>query len=100
MIVRRTAPFTTPLLQRAAATPGGASGPGTVEHAPSLAIPEAAARDWIFGEPCLQDLQRDPVILAVLRRDGLSLADLHRAIALARSRLAPAAQRRNTSNAA
>ncbi len=96
MIVRRMAP----LSQRAAAIPGGESWPGAVEDVPSPITREPAARDWILGEPCLQELQQDPLIHAVLRRDGLSLADLRRAIALGRSRLAQAARQRGASNAA
>jgi hypothetical protein len=46
------------------------------------------ARDWIVGEPPLSDFFEDPLVLAVLRRDGLSLEDLARAIAAGRQRLA------------
>lgn len=53
---------------------------------------------WIVGEPAMPDLLEDPVIHAVLRRDGLSLADLQRAIADARLRLA--ALRRTASSPA
>jgi hypothetical protein len=47
---------------------------------------------WIAGEPAVRDVLGDPLIHAVLRRDGLSLQDLLRAIAVGRQRLAsPAA---------
>jgi hypothetical protein len=41
----------------------------------SFAIGE---REYHSGnqEPCLSDMLRDPVFLAVLRRDGLTVADL------------------------
>jgi hypothetical protein len=42
---------------------------------------------WIVGEPSVQDLLADPVVHAVLRRDGLSMRDLMRAIARGRRRL-------------
>lgn len=47
--------------------------------------------DWIFGEPSVQDLLRDPLVHAVLQRDSLGLQDLLQAIALGRARLARAA---------
>lgn len=48
---------------------------------------------WIDGEPALEDLLRDPLVHAVLRRDGLTLRDLLEAIALGRHRLTqPAAE--------
>ncbi len=47
--------------------------------------------DWITGEPSVQDLLRDPLIHAILQRDGLGLQDLLQAITLGRSRLAPPA---------
>ena len=50
--------------------------------------PTPETTPWIFGEPAMQDLLADPLIHAVLRRDGLSLQDLRRAIALGRGRLA------------
>jgi hypothetical protein len=40
------------------------------------------------GEPALGELLGDPILHAVLRRDGLSLGDLEAAIAGARARLA------------
>lgn len=52
---------------------------------------------WIVGEPSLQDVLDDPVVHAVLRRDGLSPQDLMRAINRGRSRLAPS---RSSSNPA
>lgn len=51
---------------------------------------------WIEGEPAMPELLDDPLIHAVLRRDGLSLADLQSAIARARRRLAAPAPRRET----
>ncbi|MGF1592155.1 MAG: hypothetical protein ACFCUW_02685 [Kiloniellaceae bacterium] len=51
-------------------------------------VPETGT--WIAGEPAVQDLLGDPLIHAVLRRDGLSLPDLLQAIALGRRRLSPA----------
>lgn len=42
---------------------------------------------WIVGEPTVRDLIADPVVHAVLRRDGLSKQDLMRAIARGRHRL-------------
>jgi len=50
---------------------------------------EASA--WIAGEPLLHDLLHDPLIHAILNRDGLDLQDLLQAIALGRRRLAPPA---------
>lgn len=47
--------------------------------------------DWIIGEPSVQDLLRDPLIHAILQRDGLCPQDLLQAIALGRARLAPPA---------
>ena len=44
---------------------------------------------WIVGEPTVQELLGDPVVHAVLRRDGLSVHDLMRAIARGRGRLSP-----------
>ncbi|MGF1628639.1 MAG: hypothetical protein ACFCUT_04145 [Kiloniellaceae bacterium] len=46
---------------------------------------------WIFGEPSIEELLRDPLVHAVLLRDGLDPQDLLRAIALGRGRLAPGA---------
>src|SRR3546814_8680215 len=45
---------------------------------------------WIVGEPSVQEILGDPVVHAVLRRDGLSLQDLMGAIARGRLRLSPA----------
>jgi hypothetical protein len=56
------------------------------------ATPKQAA--WIVGEPAMPDLLDDPLIHAVLRRDGLSLADLQVAITRARRRLAAPARQR------
>jgi|688.fasta_scaffold771537_1 hypothetical protein len=44
--------------------------------------------DCSAGEPMLDELLADPVLHAILRRDGLSLGDLEAAIAVARARLA------------
>ena len=44
---------------------------------------------WIVGEPSVQEILGDPVVHAVLRRDGLSVHDLMRAIARGRGRLSP-----------
>ena len=52
--------------------------------------------NWIVGEPAVPDLLDDPLIHAVLRRDGLSLADLQSAIARARRRLSTASRRPET----
>lgn len=60
--------------------------PGKLE-APGGAKREASS--WIAGEPLVQDLLHDPLIHAILDRDGLDLQDLLQAIALGRSRLAP-----------
>lgn len=51
---------------------------------------------WIVGEPAMPELFDDPLIHAVLRRDGLSLADLQRAVTLARRRLAAPTRRHET----
>jgi hypothetical protein len=51
--------------------------------------PVTETAPWIFGEPSMQDLLGDPVVHAVLRRDGLSVHDLKRAIARGRGRLSP-----------
>ncbi len=63
--------------------------PASEPHAPRQAA-------WIVGEPSMPDLLDDPLIHAVLRRDGLSLADLQRAIMQARRRLAAPARHRET----
>lgn len=51
--------------------------------------PVTETSPWILGEPSLQDVLGDPVVHAVLRRDGLSTQDLMRAIVRGRSRLSP-----------
>jgi len=48
----------------------------------------ARSPDWITGEPPIDDFFEDPLVRAVLRRDGLGLEDLAQAIALGRRRLA------------
>lgn len=50
--------------------------------------PVTETADWIVGEPSVQEMLIDPVVHAVLRRDGLSLNDLLKAVANARGRLA------------
>lgn len=55
--------------------------------------PVTETAPWLAGEPNVQDVLRDPVVHAVLRRDGLSLHDLMRVIARERKRLWPAASR-------
>jgi len=52
--------------------------------------PVTETSPWIVGEPSLQDVLGDPVVHAVLRRDGLSTQDLMRAIVRGRSCLSPA----------
>lgn len=42
---------------------------------------------WEWGEPTLEDLLSDPIVEAVLRRDGLTRRDVWRAVALARQQL-------------
>jgi hypothetical protein len=64
---------------------------GTLRETASL----RETADWITGEPSVQDLLRDPLIHAVLQRDGLGLQDLLQAIALGRARLAPPAAESN-----
>jgi hypothetical protein len=49
--------------------------------------PVTETASWIAGEPSVQDILGDPVVHAVLRRDGLSLHDLMRAIVRGRGRL-------------
>ncbi|MBM3480471.1 MAG: hypothetical protein FJX69_14845 [Alphaproteobacteria bacterium] len=44
------------------------------------------------GEPDLRDLLEDPMLHAVMRRDGLTRLDLDAAIAQARDRLRASAQ--------
>jgi hypothetical protein len=60
---------------------------GTLRETASL----RETADWITGEPSVQDLLRDPLIHAVLQRDGLGLQDLLQAVAMGRSRLVPPA---------
>ena len=43
-------------------------------------------------EPSLDDMLQDPVVLAVLRRDRLSVADVLRVVEAARAKLIAAAQ--------
>jgi hypothetical protein len=43
-------------------------------------------------EPSLDDMLQDPVILAVLRRDRLTVADVLRVVEAARAKLIAAAQ--------
>ena len=52
----------------------------------------ATAPHRATGEPELGELLDDPILHAVLRRDGISLGDLHAAIARARARLAAGVQ--------
>jgi len=52
--------------------------------------PIIESASWIVGEPGVQDLMNDPLIHAVLSRDGLNLQDLRVAIAVGRGRLAAA----------
>ena len=51
---------------------------------------DIAVRGPGAGEPSLAELLGDPVLHALLRRDGLSLGELEAAIAAARARLAGA----------
>jgi hypothetical protein len=62
--------------------------------------PVTETAPWIVGEPSVQELLGDPVVHAVLRRDGLSVHDLMRAIARGRGRLSPTLAVSNLSNAA
>lgn len=76
--------------QRAVLTPPAQK---SIIEVPLHDAPSREASGWIAGEPSVQDILRDPLIHAVLNRDGLSLNDLLQAIALGRSRLtAPAAE--------
>ena len=47
----------------------------------------ARPQDWIVGEPSLAEVLGDPLVHAVLRRDGLTQRDLQQAIALGKRRL-------------
>lgn len=62
-----------------------------IEHRSVLKLlnenPVTETFPWIDGEPSVRDLLGDPVVHAVLRRDGLSPQDLMLAIARGRSRL-------------
>lgn len=49
--------------------------------------PVTETAPWIVGEPSVKELLGDPVVHAVLYRDGLSAQDLMRAIARGRGRL-------------
>lgn len=49
--------------------------------------PVTETANWILGEPSVEEVLVDPVVHALLRRDGLRLDDLQRAIAFARRRL-------------
>ena len=62
-----------------------------VPQRPKPEAPKREASGWIAGEPLIHDLLHDPLIHAVLNRDGLDLQDLLQAIALGRRRLVPAA---------
>jgi hypothetical protein len=42
---------------------------------------------WITGEPDLHDMLHDDVVMAVMRRDGVSRQDLHDLLGRVRSRL-------------
>jgi len=50
--------------------------------------PVTETANWILGEPSVQEMLADPVMHAVLRRDGLSPGDLRLALAEGRRRLA------------
>ena len=85
------------------------SQPGTSRLSPTAwatvveTRPSSAAdgqQDWIAGEPRLQDLLSDPLVHAVLQRDGLDLQDLRQAIARGRRRLSPALRPQTAGNAA
>ena len=62
--------------------------------------PVTETAPWIVGEPSVQELLGDPIVHAVLRRDGLSVHDLMRAIARGRGRLSPTLAVSNLSVAA
>ncbi|MEQ9609824.1 MAG: hypothetical protein RLN99_19370 [Kiloniellaceae bacterium] len=64
--------------------------------------PVIETANWVLGEPSMQEMLIDPVIHAVLRRDGLTLNDLIQAVTQARGRLAAgiAAKRIRASDAA
>ena len=44
-------------------------------------------RAWFEGEPCIDELLRDPVTLALMRVDNVTEADLRAAVRDARTRL-------------
>lgn len=50
--------------------------------------PVTETANWVLGEPSMQEMLIDPVVHAVLRRDGLTLNDLIQAVTQARGRLA------------
>lgn len=56
-----------------------------------LAAPRrtGSASAWIHGEPTVDDLLDDPVVITLLQRDGLTSEDVRAAVALGRSRLDP-----------
>lgn len=47
------------------------------------------ASAWIHGEPTVDDLLDDPVVITLLQRDGLTSDDVRAAVALGRQRLNP-----------
>ena len=49
--------------------------------------------NWIHGEPAIDDLLHDPVVILVLCRDGLTADDVRDAVAVARERLDPPSSR-------
>lgn len=55
---------------------------------PLPSAPPARRRDrWIAGEPRLEEMLRDPVVRAVMARDGLNDARLRAALAAGRAAL-------------
>ena len=58
-----------------------------------FALPRESGRNanWIHGEPAIDDLLDDPVLILVLCRDGLTADDVRDAVAIARQRLDPPA---------
>lgn len=48
-----------------------------------------SASAWIHGEPTVDDLLDDPVVITLLQRDGLTGDDVRAAVALGRQRLNP-----------
>ena len=49
--------------------------------------PTGSASAWIHGEPTIDDLLDDPVVITLLQRDGLTCEDVRAAAALGRRRL-------------